>query len=523
MKKIIYMLACLSFFLTSCNDWLDVKPNNEQVTDDYWKSKEDVESVMASGYYYMRSCVPYFIKWGELRGGTFYSSNSSDVKLQDFNLTASYALCNYSYLYKVINMANSVIHYAPDVCNIDDTYYESVMKSHLCEAYFQRAYCYLILVKNYDSVPLVLEPYVDDTESFDIAKSTEDEIMAQIKDDVAQAIATGAAKTVYETDWQTKGRVTKWALYALMADACWWSEDYDQCIEYCDLILEATDSFRPVFLSNTSDWFTMFYPGNSNESIFELNWDYTEENSSNNFYSLWSQSTSSRFLFTDRAAENLRSETTEVLELSGISKADGRVGRMIFSTYVPSSGDASSYLTGSCYMWKYNGNDVQDASGGTRVYQDANFIIYRVAEIMMLKAQSEVMKGNYEEAVVLINRVRNRAGLGNFNDIDTDASDADIQISELDEYTLLEEIIDQKEMEFVGEGKRWYDLLWLGRISNNKYKEEFIEKVLEGNQTTNQKWIQSVLTDPNAWYMPIPQDDIDHNSLLEQNPYYATN
>lgn len=156
-------------FTTSCNDWLDLKPNNEQVTDDYWKSKEDVESVVTSGYYYMRDCVPNYIKWGELRGGAFYSRNSDDVKLQDFNLTPSYKLCEYSNFYKVIDNANSVIHYAPGVRNLDDTYYESVMNSHLCEAYFQRAYSYLVLLKNYQSVPLITVPYVDDTNSFDIA------------------------------------------------------------------------------------------------------------------------------------------------------------------------------------------------------------------------------------------------------------------------------------------------------------------------------------------------------------------
>lgn len=58
-KKINILLSLLCLmFTTSCNDWLDLKPNNEQVTDDYWKSKEDVESVVTSGYYYMRDCVP---------------------------------------------------------------------------------------------------------------------------------------------------------------------------------------------------------------------------------------------------------------------------------------------------------------------------------------------------------------------------------------------------------------------------------------------------------------------------------
>ena len=72
----ILILAVTLTFTTSCNDWLDVLPNNEQVTDDYWKSKEDVEAVIASGYYYMRQCVPTFIKWGELRGGSIYTTNT---------------------------------------------------------------------------------------------------------------------------------------------------------------------------------------------------------------------------------------------------------------------------------------------------------------------------------------------------------------------------------------------------------------------------------------------------------------
>ena len=72
----------------------------------------------------------------------------------------------------------------------------------------------------------------------------------------------------------------------------------------------------------------------------------------------------------------------------------------------------------------------------------------------------------------------------------------------------------------MGEGKRWYDLLWFGRISNYKYKSQFINMVIKGNQTTNKSWIQSVLVDPNSW--SLPQADMDHNRLLEQNPYYSS-
>ena len=174
MKKNILSILILAVTLTlttSCNDWLDVLPNNEQVTDSYWQSKEDVETVIASGYYYLRQSAPTLIKWGELRGGAIYTSNNSESRLQDFNMTPSHALCDWSTIYKVIGMANSVILYAPGV--EDNTYYVAMRNAHLAEAYFLRAYCYFILMKNYKEVPLVTAAYVDDSESFDIAKSSE--------------------------------------------------------------------------------------------------------------------------------------------------------------------------------------------------------------------------------------------------------------------------------------------------------------------------------------------------------------
>ncbi len=516
----IIIAGALSLTSTSCNDWLDVLPNNEQVTDDYWKSKEDVEAVIASGYYYLRQCVPTIIKWGELRGGSIYTINTGDAKLQDFNMTPTHSLCNWSSIYKVIGMANSVILYAPNV--EDDTYYDAILNSHLAEAYFLRAYCYSLLVKNYREVPLVLQAYVNDEASFDLAKSSELEVIARIKEDVKMALETGAAKGTYEDDWATKGRVTKWALYALMADICLYSEDYDQCIQYCDLILNANDAFRPVFMSNTSDWYSMYYPGNSNESIFELNWDYSQ-NQTNNFSSLFTVNASTPLRPTTRATEKMKEET-QTLKNGGLTE-DGRMGRMLMATYVPDNLQVTAWASSNqYYIWKYYGTDVPDVTGGARAHQDANFIIYRVAEIMLDKALALTMKGqgSWAEAVSLINKVRNRAGLSNFKDIDISSPEAAAQISQLDEITLIEEILDQKELELMAEGKRWYDLLWLGRVGGGKYRTQFINKVIEGNQTTNQQWVRSVLQDENAWYLPIPQDDIEHNKLLVQNPYYSS-
>lgn len=47
MKKLIYIgiMAGSLLLNSSCSDWLDLLPKNEQVTDAYWKSKEDVEAL----------------------------------------------------------------------------------------------------------------------------------------------------------------------------------------------------------------------------------------------------------------------------------------------------------------------------------------------------------------------------------------------------------------------------------------------------------------------------------------------
>lgn len=511
--------------MSSCSGWLDILPNNEQVTDNYWKSKEDVEAVIASGYYYMRQSVTSFLIWGEVRGGTLYSSNTADTYLQNFNMTPSQSVCSYANLYKVIGMANSVLKYAPSVMTEDDTYYESVMKSHLCEAYFMRAYCYLVMVKNFREVPLVVEAYVNDQADYMTPKSSEDSIIAQIKADMKTAIALGAAKDVYEdTDgygWQSKGRVTRWALYALMADVCLWNHDYDEAIVYCNYVLDVPagdTSFRPRFIQDPSQWYSIFYPGNSNESIFELNWE-KNMGQNNNFGSWFTIGTSSRLRFTDYAQNKMTAETQEAEAYAQSIGYDGegRVGRMLFGSFVSDLANQAAYATATgFYVWKYKGTDVVDKEN-VRPSEDANFILYRVPDLMLIKAEALVMKGgadNWTAAIGILNEIRERACLNPLT----------INVAEAEESEMLDAVMYEWEMEFLAEGKRWYDLLRYARYDNGsgQYVEHFVNEVVEGNQTTKDEWIRSVLLDPNAWYMPIPYSEIQVNSKLEQNPYYQT-
>lgn len=558
--KYIIGSALLLSTATSCNDWLDLLPNNEQVTDNYWKSKEDVEAVLASGYYYMRQGVPQMLLWGELRGGTLYNNSSTDLagKIQNFDAVESNSQVKYENVYKIISMANSVLSYAPGVQELDNTYYASVLNSHLCEAYFQRAYAYSLLVKNYKEVPLIVEAYVNDDAEFNLPKASETQIIEQIKADCKAALATGAAKANYEEEWQTKGRATKWVLYALLADITLWNHGYDECVQYCNELIDAKDALRPVFISEMSAWYSIFNPGNSNESIMELNWNYSTEGKNNNFASSFAfgspvSSNNGAYNISPVAVEKMRTEAVEALANNPDLTYNDHVGRSLFCTWVPgTTTDSPAKYNSSTnfYVWKYRGQELANIES-TRLGtgNDANFILYRMADVLLMKAEALIMKGqsSWRPAIEQINKIRRRAGLSDYIDLDSSTADAEIQSK--DEATLLQEVMDQREMEFIGEAKRWYDVLRMARYDadfapkqtveesegisygsyktvtsqgNQGYKQKAIQTICEYNTQLSSIQLQAILQNSWAWYLPLPQGDIEANENLKQNPYYAT-
>lgn len=526
MKKILYTLLITGGLLSSsCTDWLTVYPNNEQVTDDYWKSEEDVEAVLASGYYYMRQSVSNFIRWGELRAGSIYMPYTSSA-IQTFQLIPNSSYISWETLYKVINMANSVLEYAPQVMEEDEGYVESVMNSHLCEAYFMRALMYFYLVRNWKEVPLVLSAYVDDTAPMSLAKSSEDDIVAQIKSDLLTAIDIGAAKEFYDSSaleginaWENKGRGTIWAIYALMADVCLWSEDWDGCIQYADMLLNSSSSYAPAFITSSAadsheSWFRIYNPGNSSESIFELQFSYSLSQTSGSPSSLFSVTSSADYRYTTAMTTRLIEEANEVAQVS----SSGGIGRAWYGACVfdtDESGSTNYSSATAAYIWKYNGGENSNGDyANVRTNSDANFIIYRVADVMLMKAEALIWQGgddNYASALDIINQIRERAGL----------ADSSINPNETSELEMLTALLNERDIEFAAEGKRWYDLIRYGRSKDFRYFSTCIALVTENNQSARAAWISSVLNDEYGWYLPIDEDEIASNTLLTQNPYYS--
>ena len=523
MKKLLIYIAMAGATLltSSCNDWLDVLPKNEQVSPEYWKTKEQVEEVLAQGYQNMRLTVPTLIYWGELRGASIYAySGKSKQELQNFQLNSSSGECKWGGFYSILNVANSIIKYAPEVKRQDETYHEAVMNSNMAEAYFMRAWTYFTLVRNFKEVPLILEPYMTDEYAVDIPKSSEETIIAQIKLDIENALSTGAAKEMYDDeDWtgMSKGRVTVWALYALMADVCLWSEDYDGCVRYADMLINSTSAFRPAFVEDPEQWYNIFFPGNSNGSIFELNFDQSRSQSPDddatastypspsNVYP-WTQSTVASLQFSNAMCKRLFDEQTDQWVTSNTVRGYGNTFVLSSGTVIGNS-NTEGYLP---FKFRIGG---KDGLSTTRSYKDANWILYRMADVLLMKAEALIWKGgeaNFAQALELINKIRTRANVTTLS----------VQTNAVSQENMLGYLLQERDLEFAAEGKRWYDLLRFGRSQNFKYKDQFINMIIENNSTVSASWIRSVLKNTDAWYLPISQGEIDSNPNLIQNPYY---
>jgi uncharacterized protein HemY len=138
---------------------------------------------------------------------------------------------------------------------------------------------------------------------------------------------------------------------------------------------------------------------------------------------------------------------------------------------------------------------------------DANWIIYRYPDILLMKAEALVQQGNFEQALELINMVRARALLE--------------PLTGITNKNMLEDIIlEERAKEFCGEGKRWFDLVRFGRRNDFERMDRFIEILAAHKSYEEAEIIRSKYSNPDSWFLPIHQDEIDQNNKLVQNPYY---
>lgn len=553
----LWQLLLLLPLLASCDDFLSIEPQNDIVLEKYWTQEADVNSVLNSCYAQLESsdCINRMVVWGEVRSDNMTTGSGTPYALQQVfkeNILETNAYTNWQSFYQCINRCNTIIFYAPIVNAKDPNFTDSEMKATIAEAKTLRALCYFYLIRAFRDVPYITLPSKDDSQDYQQEAMPFAQVLDSLVADV-ERVKDDAVRSYGEKSVENTCRITRWAAYALLADLYLWRGDWQKCIDYCDLVINqkireyereyeenpttiTTELYGryPLISESTTNsnyagntYTEIFGTGNSFESIFELNFvnNQTVTNSAvANFYGSRTSAQTRQigvptFLYEEIVSgQNAYFRKTDCRYLENLMEANNKV---YVTKYVNQTVSfRTSTTTGAA----------PTVSSSPRSRDYANWIIYRLTDVMLMRAEAEVeLAGDVEAGATLteeqalhyrnafscVSAVWKRA-----NNKRTAMSDTLVFEDFATSRIAMEDLVlDERQRELMFEGKRWFDLVRLSRREGENSR--MISKVLPKFQE-NASAIRIKLSSQDVLYWPYNREELKQNPNLKQNPAYET-
>lgn len=506
MKKILkYTIAiALTGSLAGCNKWLELKPQDGIVKEEFWKTKEQVEASVTGIYASLltgastffdgqknvqdRSLVETLFLWGEARADNVVPATratNEDYELVNMNIQPSNSITNWRSIYRTINYCNTVIEKAPEVLKTDGTFTPSQLDQYVSEALTIRSLMYFYLVKSFGDVPLKLDATLSDQNLVPIAKTGRDSVLAQIVTDLKTA-EKGAIFNFGNRN-ANKGRVTKFTVNAILADVYLWMDNYNDAIAECNKIINS-GQFGLLAGKGNGSWFnSLYYEGNSVESIFEFQFDVQKLNP---FYFIFTTG-NRRWSASYRVMDELYT-----VDLNNAENKDIRA-------------DGSALRASDGTIWKLIAFDFNTLRSPDQSY--AHWFVYRYADILLMKAEALNHAGRGAEALELVYMVRTRANALEATDLKPDPADKN---------AITDFILAERSREFIFEGKRWYDVLRNAKRNNYERLDLLLNMAAVSVPGNLQQSALNKLRDKNSHYFPIYFYELQTNKLLVQNSFY---
>jgi len=560
MKKIksIACIALAALTTTSCEDFLTLMPLNDIVLENFWTDKSDVESVLLGAYSSLEKsdCVVRMSIWGEMRSDNIVAGKNPDddiLQITRDNILSTNSFTTYKCFYDVINRANTVLHFAPEVAAKDPNYTGAELQANQAEAIALRALSYWYLIRAYKDVPYTTIPSIDDTHDFFIGQTPFDQVLDSLINDLESVKKYAVNKYTQET--ANTGRFTRAAIYAMLADMYLWKGDWDKVIENCEWIterklfeykelVEEEGTACTVELINGYPLITetpissvagnayneIFGSGNCFEILFELPYDQTTSNPFVSSYYNDKNSTVGALKalpeigngFGTGSGNKIFPQSTDGRYYQCL-KSDGSSGDYGIMKYVYEQ--VKYNLSSGMITWERN----QPVRRNTT---EPNWIVYRYTDVLLMEAEAKVMKAAalgaddanvsqvntlYQEAFTLVDAVNQRAICKKrYGEMAKSLLITDYNASA---QTMEELVLAERRRELMFEGKRWFDLVRMARRDGNTSR--LTSKVIGKYDAATVSAVRIKLTDMNALYFPLNKDEIKINDKLVQNPVYV--
>ncbi len=549
MKKNYYiaLLAITLFGFCSCSDFLDRMPDDELSDGSFWETPNDAKMFIADVY---RQVLPGSNS-GDIDGDINSDNAVHGIKWAAGDVSRGIydpAAMGWSGDYKAIRACNillSKIDNIPDYNQVDK---EAVMG----EARFLRGYIYFGLIQTFGGVPYVDQP-VDLKEMGNITRTPVEEVYTKVIEDFDYATAHLPA------EWGSSdyGRATKGAANAMKARAALYFKHYDTASDAAKSVMDSGE-YELFDANNTGKYANLFWEEQEacKEAILVRQFNAPELTT---YIIGWgcfptkgwgginpTQSLVDAFECADGSPidksttydpTNPFKDRDPRLEVCVLHDGEEMYGVTIKTAPLKSSGSTGvaqhndATATGY-YNQKWLDPSIDPQSTGWDMGKDWHVIRYAEVLLTYAEAKNEISPLD-ASAFDAVNQVRRRVGMPELQN--TDASKPTYCGTQ---DALRQRIRNEWRVEFALEsGKRQWDIRRWGiakEVLNApflgmKYKMVDDPNAPDGDngkkcilyQGENIKLTGSKYEDYNYLY-PIPQEEIDLNPALIQNPEYPT-
>ena len=463
MKKILYIICAISVIcgFTACNSFLDEHTPQGVLSDEQVKTPENAEAMVVSAYAIFTSAEDInssFSMWNfDVRSDDAYKggNGTSDgdvfhqLEIQQGVLTTNWNINDmWVRLYNCISRVNSAI------ALLNTTGDDFKMKSQrLAEMKFLRAYAHFLLKRLYKNIPFVVDENLTYQQYNELSNTeyTNDEGWQVIIDDLMEAYNTLPATQ------EDKGRPTKAAAAAFLAKVYLYKAyrqddaksnqitsidktDLEKVIEFTnptlfanyDLEKDIHNNFRPEeqYENGVESIWAIQYSRNDGSTYGNLNWSYGlippnipgATDGGCDFYKP-SQNLVNAFHTGDNGLPLLDNFNQKKYD-KATDNADPRLFLTVGMPGLPYMFNKNFMMEETSIWSRSNGlygyyvtlkQNVDPALIGEYLIKGSywassmNRIVFRYADVLLMRAEAYAQLGNADQAIALVNQIRSRA------------------------------------------------------------------------------------------------------------------
>ena len=571
MKKILYIICAISVIcgFTACNSFLDEHTPQGVLSDEQVKTPENAEAMVVSAYAIFTSAEDInssFSMWNfDVRSDDAYKggNGTSDgdvfhqLEIQQGVLTTNWNINDmWVRLYNCISRVNSAI------ALLNTTGDDFKMKSQrLAEMKFLRAYAHFLLKRLYKNIPFVVNENLT-YEEYNTLSNTEynnDEGWQVIIDDLMEAYNTLPATQ------QDKGRPTKAAAAAFLAKVYLYKAyrqddeksnqvtsinkgDLEKVIEFTNPTLYANyglendihNNFRPEeqYENGIESIWAIQYSRNDGSTYGNLNWSYGlippnipgATDGGCDFYKP-SQNLVNAFHTGDNGLPLFNTFNQKKYDMA-VDNADPRLFLTVGMPGLPYMFNKNFMMEETSIWSRSNGlygyhvslkQNVDPALIGEYLIKGSywasskNRIVFRYADVLLMRAEAYAQLGNTDQAIALVNQIRTRAA-GSTQMISSYPSTYGVKMyianykGSYNKDEAVEIVKMERRLEMAMESERFFDLVRWGdaaTVLNKYFAEEISSCAIYSN---------AHFTANKDEYLPIP-----FSQLSASNGHYTQN